>query len=256
MKFSQTLKITKTELVVSNRYDRWMERNSNPEYSLDALDFGRKALFDQGSPRDRRGTFSASSLNSCKRRQQFTFIGMPEIKHSSRTAAILQNGTFMHIRWQMAGLSEGFFKAVEVPVGENSLRLSGTQDAVAHDGTIVELKSIHTNGFSGIRTFGPKEDHLHQGGTYLAATGAEKVSFIYEDKNAQEYVEYVKTADELPIQEIKDQAARLWENTENRELYPILDKCYEGKGRYLYCPFRDNCLKVKSWTHAEEIVND
>lgn len=253
MKFSQTMKLTKPDLVVSMRHEQWLGRNSNPEYSLEAIDFGRKALFDQGMPRDRRGTYSASSLNSCVRRQQFTFLGMPEIPPTPKQAGIFQNGTFMHIRWQMAGLTEGWLRQAEVPVPSNSMNLAGTQDGVAHEDSVVELKSINSYGFGSVNTFGVKPDHVQQVGTYMAATGAEKSVVIYEDKNTQEFREFVVTIKDVPVKEIQERADRLWEMTEKKSLAEPLDKCLAGEGfQFTGCPFREVCMTTKSWEHAEE----
>lgn len=255
MKFGSLIKTTRPDLIISNRYDAWMKENSNPTYSQEALDFGREQLMLQSKPRDRRGTFSASSLNTCQRRQQFTFLGMPELPPTPKTAAIFQNGTFMHIRWQMAGITEGFLKAAEVPVGENDLGLSGTMDAIAYEDSVVEFKSINTYGFGGIATFGPKEDHLAQGGTYVACTGAERVTFIYEDKNTQEYKEFVKTADELPIAEIWEQADRIQQMVIDKKLAEPLGSCIDQEGfRYNNCQFKDKCLAIRGWDEAEEKI--
>jgi hypothetical protein len=256
LKFGELIKKTNPGLVVSPRYDAWMTKNANPHYTAEALEHATKELAKQATPRDRRGTFSASSLNTCRRKQQFTFLGMPELPPTAKQAAIFQNGTFMHIRWQMAGISEGWLPQAEVPVPHNEMTLSGTMDGIAYDGTIVEFKSINTNGFSSVNTFGVKEDHLAQGGTYLACTDAEKVSFVYEDKNTQEYKEIVKTRDELPIREIKQQAEELWTETMAHRLYEPLGSCEEKTGfRYTNCPFREQCLKVRDWEHAQEIIN-
>jgi hypothetical protein len=134
VKFSELVKHNKPELVVSNRYEAWVKENSNPQYSDSAIVFGTTALIAQSTPRDRRGTVSASSLDSCRRRQQFTYLGLSEGPMSAKTAAILQNGTFTHLRWQMAGLSEGWLIEAETPVPRpNPLRLHGTMDGVLYD---------------------------------------------------------------------------------------------------------------------------
>jgi len=253
MKFGEMIKAHRPGLVVSPHHDLWMKNNGNPNYSSEAIKFGTAQLRAQAVPRDRSGTYSASSLNSCRRRQQFTFLGMPELPPTARTAAIFQNGTFMHIRWQMAGLTEGWLREAEVPLPQNSMRLNGTRDGIAHDGSVVEFKSIHTNGFSQVNSFGPKEDHLDQVGTYVAASGAEKAVVIYEDKNTQEYKEFVVPAEELPIEEITERAEELWAHTLAEQLYEPLSSCIEKEGyRYNNCPFRDRCLKIHHWDEVKE----
>lgn len=242
-------------LVVSPKHEKWMETNSNPVYSQRALDFGAWALEQQANPRDRRGTISASSLGSCRRRQQFTFLGMPELPPSTKLAGVFQNGTFMHIRWQMAGLTAGWMDNAEVPVGTNPYDLSGTQDGTTTNGEVIELKSTNSNQFNRIMSFGPIEGHTFQVGTYVLVTGAERGVILYENKDTQDYKEFVYDRDELPLQEIKEIAFGVWEKLDAKELAEPLDECEAKTGyRYSGCPFRDNCLKMKSWQQAEEVA--
>lgn len=256
MKFGELIKRQNPDLVVSPRHEAWMEKNANPVYSEAALHFGMKEMQKQATPRDRRGTVSASSLGKCLRRQQFTFLGMPERGYTAKGAQILLNGTFMHIRWQMAGLTEGWLARAEVPIGENHLRLTGTQDGIAHDGTVVEFKSINDFGFTSVANFGPKGEHLFQVGTYLCATDAEKASIVYENKNNQEYSEHIVHRDSEIETAVYARARALWDHLDNESLVEPMSKCIDQEGfDYTYCPFKDVCLKVKGWTHAKEIAD-
>lgn len=248
MKFGEMIKHSRPQLVVSPRHEEWLRLNSNPVYSTKALRFGAKAMAAQANQRDRTHTFSASSLESCGRRQQFTFLGMPELPPSTKLAGIFQNGTFMHIRWQMAGLTEGWLKQAEVPIGENALNLSGTMDGVLYEDSVLELKSINTNGFNQVQTFGPKVGHIMQVCSYLIASDREKGVIIYEDKNTQEYSEHIVALDDQLAHEVTIRNEWLWEKTADRELIEPLDKCMAGEGyQYNGCPFRDRCLKIKKW---------
>lgn len=245
-----------TGLVISPRHEKWLSENANPVYSEAALDFAVDALEAQGKPRNRKGTISASSLGSCRRRQQFTFIGMPELPPSPKTAQIFQTGTFMHIRWQMAGLTEGWLTAAEVPVGNNDYGLSGTQDGIAYDDSVVELKSANSNSFNRVNTFGPLGGHPFQVGTYVLTTGAEQGVLIYENKDTQEFKEFVLTRDELPLDEIEIINEKLWERTVTKELFEPLDECEAGVGyKFAGCPFRTECLKIRTWEEAEEMAD-
>lgn len=255
MKFGEVVRSAKPDLVVSPRHEAWLPKNGNPIYSPEAIWFGVKAMQDQATPRDRRGSISASSLNSCGRKQQFTFIGLPEGPISPKTAQIFQNGTFMHIRWQMAGLTEGWLVQAEVGVGRNLWNLSGTQDGIAYEGSVVELKSINMNGFSSVSTFGPKPDHVFQVGSYLVTTGAEKGTIVYECKNTQEYREYPVYATEELVTNVTDRADHIWTAINHKKLIEPLSKCIDKTGyQYNFCPFRDHCLGITSWAQAEEIA--
>lgn len=256
VKFSELHKYSATKLVVSPRHEAWLAVNSNPRYSAEALDFGRSQLLSIGLPRDRRGTVSASSFGSCHRKQQFTYLGLPELPPSSKLAQVFQNGSFMHVRWQMAGLTEGWLTRAEVPVGRNDFWLSGTQDGIAYDGSVVEFKSVNTIGFTKVASFGPQPGHKIQIATYVLTTGAQQASLIYEDKNTQEYKEFVFKDDELPLQEVADQAVEMWQRIEAEVLYEPLTECEAGVGyRFLGCPFRKQCLKIRNWKEAKELAD-
>ena len=247
MKFSQTVQHTRTDLVVSRRHDAWLADNDHPRYSREALDFAAAQLA-RSSDRVRQGTVSASSLGSCPRYQQFVFLGMPKLAKSPKSTLSCHNGVMMHLRWQMAGLTEGWLTKAEVPIRDDHYGLVGTMDGIAYDESVVELKSISSHGFSSIMTFGPKHEHLFQMGTYLLSTGREKGVFIYENKDNQEYTEIVVHRDELPMDDIVDTARDLWVNLLTRTLYEPLGKCIDKEGwQYQYCPFRDRCLGIRDW---------
>lgn len=252
VRFGELLKTHKPSLIISQRYDAWMGKNSNPVYSHEALDFGRAQLFLQSTPRDRRGTVSSSSLKKCWRRQIFTFLGVPEQDYSAKTSAIFQNGTFMHIRWQMAGLTEGFLKSAEIGVGANEYRLSGTMDGIAYDDSVVEFKSTNSYSFSKVMAFGPIAGHEYQVATYCLVTGRDRGILVYESKDTQEFTEIVLDRADLPITEVKIAADKVWDHIDRKVLPAPLDAVYENKQPCSSCQFRNVCLKLSSWVEADE----
>lgn len=246
MKFSETIKNTDPKLVISRRHEAWLLENDHPVYSQRALDFAYQALTKRD--RVRKGTISASSLGECQRYQQFVYLGMPQLPHDQKNAMKMQNGSFVHLRWQMAGLTEGWLDKAEVAVANEPLGLRGSMDGVVYDGSILELKSINNNGFSRVATFGPLVPHLFQMATYMLCTGRDKGIFIYECKDNQEYKEIVVGPEDLPMKEARDLALKSWVNIGARELVEPLEKCIDKKGwMYDSCPFRDRCLSVHDW---------
>jgi hypothetical protein len=242
--------MTDPDLVVSRRHEEWVTLNdAHPAYSEDALAF---ALGQLGkADRVRQGTVSASSLGGCAREQQFVFLGMKKLPPEAKAAMRMQNGTFMHLRWQMEGLSEGWLDRAEVPLDTNPYKLSGTMDGLLYDGAILELKSINANGFSRIATFGPMLPHLFQMATYALCTGHTKGVFIYENKDTQEYKEIVVGPEDLPMLDVVDKAMALWSAIEGQELAEPLEKCIDREGwQYNSCPFRDRCLSIHRWEEA------
>lgn len=246
MKFSETLKMTDETLVVSRRHDAWLLANDHPRYSPLAVSFATKQF--QSTDRVRRGTVSASSLGDCPRYQQFVFLGMPKLPPDPQSVLRMHNGSMMHLRWQMAGLTEGWLTDAEVPVHHPELKLRGTMDGLLYDGSILELKSINSHGFSAIKIFGPKHEHLFQMATYMLCTQRKRGVFIYENKDNQEYREVVVNDTDLPIGDAAEKADALWGAIQQEALYEPLGKCIDQEGWvYRYCPFRDRCLSIKSW---------
>jgi hypothetical protein len=253
MRFSELMRVTREDLIVSPLHDDWLSKNANPVYTDLAMAFMNSEMRKRG--RKREGTVSASSLDSCRRRQEFTWLGWWEVPPSPKTAQIFHNGNFMHLRWQMAGLTAGWLKDAEVPVPlDPVLKISGTMDGVLYDGSVLELKSINTNGFGRISAFGPEKHHQIQVGTYMYLTGAPKGVIIYEDKNTQEYREFV--LDMSPDLEdlVKESASTVWKLIDEQQLAPPLTDCEAHLGyRYHSCPFRDRCLGVKTWKEAKAL---
>jgi hypothetical protein len=247
VRFSETIKLSAEDLIVSHRHDAWVVRNdAHPVYTPRALAFAQHQM--SAGDRVREGTVSASALGECQRAQQFTYLGMRKLPPDAKNAAKMQNGSFMHLRWQMEGLSEGWLAEAEVPVPTNKYRLAGTLDGVLYEGSVLELKSINMNGFSRVQTFGPLFPHLYQMATYMLTTGRSRGVFLYECKDNQEYKEIIVTPDDLPMKEAEEQAQALWEATEGQDLKDPLNDCMDRKGwKYNSCPYRDRCLLIHTW---------
>lgn len=246
MRFSETVKLTAPELIISRRHDEWLRSNDHPVYSPRAVAFALDQLTKLD--RIRAGTISASSLGTCGRQQQFSYLGMPKMWESQTSASKMANGSMVHLRWQMAGLTEGWLAEAEVPVFSGELGLTGTMDGIAYEGSVVEIKSINARGFSSICAFGPKHEHLFQMASYLLATERDKGSFIYENKDTQEYREIVVHRDDLPMREVELTASDQWGHIGQELLFEPLNDCLDKKGwRYDYCPYRDRCLKIHTW---------
>lgn len=247
MRFSETIKHGASDLVISARHEAWAVGNdAHPVYSDAALRFAADQL--SKGDRLRRGTVSASSLGECRRYQQFVYLGMPKLPPDAKNAAKMQNGTFMHLRWQMEGLSEGWLARAEVPVHDKVYGLTGTMDGLLDDDSILELKSINANGFSRVQTFGPLIPHLFQMATYMLCTGREKGVFLYECKDDQEYKEIVVSRRDVDVDRAEETARAVWNTIETKRLEEPLSNCMDQKGWvYSSCPFRDRCLKVYRW---------
>lgn len=245
MKFSETVRKSRPELVVSHRHEQWLGRGE-PAYSETALAFAVAQLAKEG--RKRAGTVSASSLGECLRYQQFVYLGMERLVPTAQALSRMMNGSFMHLRWQMAGLSAGWLVEAEVPVESKELGLMGTMDGICEDGSVLELKSINSHGYGQVVTFGPLREHLFQMATYMLCSGRERGVFLYENKNTQEYTEQVVSAEQMPLKEASERAEVMWDGIRDGLLAEPLGKCLDREGwRYESCPFRDRCLGIRGW---------
>lgn len=239
------------KLLVTDRHEDWLKSHANLSYTPDALAFAAREL--STGDRDRRFGFSASSLGSCPRAQQLTFLGVERNTLRPRQHQVAHNGNFMHLRWQMAGISAGWLAEPEVPIPENKFGLSGTMDGVLDTGQGLELKSCNAHAFSGVNSFGPKTEHLFQVHTYMLATNINVFSLIYENKDTQFWKEFVVERNEGLIAKVKELALMLNARTNAHELFPILDKCEVEEGwQYEWCDKRVACKAMETWPSSQE----
>lgn len=246
MKLSQLAKYNLVPPVTLYKHEEWMI-NERP-YTQEAIDFIARELAKVG--RDRRGSFSASGLGSCPRQQQFTYLGLAKLPQSAQRMAVLANGTFVHLRLQAAGLSAGWLAEAEVPIPENVTGLKGTMDGTCYEGSVLEAKSINGRAFRFVQE-DPKDEHVYQAETYLVVTGREKAVILYENKDDQSLKEHTVHHDDATDNKIIGRALELQGKTHDRELFPMLPKCLEGKGwQFDYCDYKDRCPLIQSFNQA------
>ncbi len=236
------------ELPITPRHEKWLGENASPKYSEEALEFANKVLrSDVGGNRRRSTLFRSSSLGSCERKQLFKANKLKGIDYiDSDLSNIFATGNFLHLKWQMAGLTEGWLSVAEYPIESKEYSFGGTLDGILYDGSLFEYKSINPRGFSGVCEYGPKRDHILQAHGYMWLANLPAVSFVYEDKGSGDWREFrmerVPDVEEEVISIIKGLTIHHAEET-----YPEpLKKCYDKEG-YIYrqCEFRDICMEEK-----------
>jgi hypothetical protein len=195
--------------------------------------------------------FRASSAGQCPRRQVLGAAGAQRNeKITSGLAAVFATGNFIHLKWQMQGLTAGWLKVAEVPVDRDDLNAGGTMDGVCHDDGGFELKSINSRGFGSVNTYGPRVEHTFQTHHYMYLGGLDHFSIVYENKDTQEWREFLIPRDESIIKEVEESLTRLNEYLEAKTLPRVLDSCRAKDttvGPYKSCPFAEVCLKTRRW---------
>lgn len=197
--------------------------------------------------RDRSGSFSASQISECKRRQELAYIGMPV--HGStdpRLQHIFSNGTFVHLRWQSELLNAGLLKHTEVTYMSKSERFRGTLDGVgvATRGRFAgrdfgfELKSANQWRYtSQDASDQPDEKTNNQAHFNMLLSGLDLFVVIVEDKNTQNWHEWVILRDESRIAQVKGIAQELAHARKTKQLHSMLPQCKRGQGEWKRCPF-------------------
>jgi len=242
MALSKLVKARKSELIVTPVHEAWLAQNSNVELRDEVADFVRNELL--AKQRKRSQTWSSSSLGYCERKHVYQYMGAAkERQPDSDLANIFIHGTWTHLKWQAMGFMATWLGQAEVPCAIPELGYTGTIDGILADGeTGWELKSINERGFKFVLQDGIKLEHKRQITGYMLATGLRRWSVIYEEKNTQEYKEFVYEYDETLADSVRDELARLNQHVATRTLPVMLPDCAEKKNStYKQCAYRDLC---------------
>lgn len=245
------------DLLVSPRYERYLDTHHNIHLDERIGDFIVSELCTP--QRDRRMTFSASARGACLREQVFQFTHLQGVpRFGSSLIAIFHQGTFMHLKWQALLLDAGILDDPEVSCVWEDMNLTGTIDGageVPEDHTLRaeherfgwELKSINSNGYRYVLNQGPKKQHLLQIHAYMLATDWRVWSLCYENKDTQEWKEFIVHYDPDIAEEVYSELVTLNDYVERKELPPILNECRNMKGAFKSCQFAHVCLDQEGW---------
>jgi hypothetical protein len=191
-----------------------------------------------------KGRFRPSNLGRCPRLQIISYRGHKRDAHPTpRQKHLMGSGTWGHYRWQLAGLSSGFFTAIEVPVKHKGLGIEGSADAAQSDGTGFELKTVNANRFRQVKIQGrPFHDHELQVAAYGEASGIDMWSIVYEHRDSSEFLEYrVPVTEDLRLT-LQMEIGVLVKHAKNGTLPPMLEGCVKKEGWvYESCPYNVSC---------------
>ena len=241
------------DLPVTMRHERWLLEGS--KVSKQAAKTAQKILSGElGSARTREPLYRASSLGYCLRRQVFSRIAtkaglVKKEPQDGKLANIFLTGNFLHLKWQMAGLSAGYMSDVEVPVDRPEMGYGGTMDARLFDGSGFEYKSINSRGYAMVTDRRqPTDQHLRQVHAYMILAEIDEFSVVYEDKNTQEWKEFRVGRDIQTEDSVRQEMRLLTDAYLQKRLPEVLPDCVKKIGNeYRNCPFREVCLKIKEW---------
>ena len=261
---NKTIKAAKMyeEQIITHRLNMFLMQNPNLTVDQWVADLVHEQITKQ--PRERSGSFSSSAAGTCLRRQVFNYIGIssggvndPQLQN------IFYDGTWRHLRWQATLLQAGILQSIEFPLKWDAKRSVGTMDGLG----IVpddhprerwrglefgwELKGINSNGYRYALTNGVKEDHLNQIHRYFLSGGMDLFVVIYENKDTQEWKEWVIEPDQKRLEAQQAELDALNGYADQELLPPILSECLSGTGKTAqWCPFGGKtgvCLRRDQW---------
>ena len=248
MSLSKKLRLMKSgDLVITPDLTMWMMRNPNFDLDDAVADIIRTEMVKK--QRDRRASFSSSSAGNCERAQLFDFLGLnPTKTHPTQLQNIFYDGQWRHLRWQAMLLQAGLLTDIEIPLSWPAKRSKGSMDGM---GVIrddhphetwrglefgFELKGANSYAYTAIVQEGPRRymDQVHR---YFLSGGFDLFVILVENKNTQEWTEWVIEPDDILLQEQTAELDRLNSAVDTQTFLPMLDECQLQKGKvYNSCP--------------------
>lgn len=213
-----------------------------------------KPILDQllGPMYNAKGSFRASASGTCQRYQELRFLGVnPGGATGTQLAAIFDDGKWRHLRWQAHLLRAGILTEIELALRWKRLNAIATMDGrgyVPDDHPKpewqgkefgFELKgSNQTVYYEQTKTQGQaKEAHLRQAHRAMLLGGMDLYVVLYENKNTQEWYEWVIEPDPVMLDESLIELEQMNLDLERGSLAPMLDECKAHKGdTFRNCP--------------------
>lgn len=250
MKFGDAMRLAQSTDWIKPRYHDYL----NGPRDVAGEEYWMRKLLVRPE-RDRTNSWAASGAGHCLRQRQFAFLGLSRKKPDDHAMNIFLNGTWVHMRHQVVGLTAGYLREAEVSLKNTEHNLVGTMDAIDTTGTPVEYKSINANGYAAVRAFGVKAEHNEQIHSYMLAGGFDAARVVYENKNTNDILEFHVERDSMVIAKVEEDLNFLNTATAAGVLLPILPECHKKEGQYRWCPYASQCLTASpenNWRDMSE----
>lgn len=248
------------DLIVSPLYDEYLLRN--PDVFADAETFERVMRETTKKPRDRSGSFSASSAGHCMRRQELAFTGQKQKPNlDPRGIRIFNNGTFGHLRWQIGLLSGKIIDDIEYLATMPKLRARASLDGLGTvqrgrwDGADFGWEHKGRMSYPWLsqdRAGTPDQKTRRQVSMQMLISGFEVWSVTNENKDTQEVSEFVIERNDEELREARNELVELNRAVDLQRMHPMLPECVKQNktGEFFKCPFGGvggACINSGSW---------
>jgi hypothetical protein len=253
----------RTDLIVTPRLNQWLVQHGDDAIPQWVVDIIAEEL--RKKPRDRSGSFSASSSGRCLREQELQYVGaQPEGAIEPRLANIFDDGKWRHLRWQAMGLQVPFLERIEMSLRWKKKRGYGTIDGLGivpddHPRNIYrgleygfELKGVNPFGYQKAvkQEADTKEEHKRQVARYFLMGGFDLFVTIYENKATQEWFEWVEWPDDKYLEEEQEELDQLNDAVEKKHMHDMLHQCKMHTGLFHECQFggaQGPCARAGKW---------
>jgi hypothetical protein len=263
--------VKNSDLVITPRLQLFLMRNPNLILDKKVTDMIHTEL--KKKPRKRSGSFSSSAAGMCERRQIFNYIGIDSgTVNNPQLQQIFYDGTWRHLRWQATLLQAKILDDIEVPLKWDAKRSRGTMDGV---GTVpedhprtdwrglefgFELKGTNSFVYRKAIEDGLKEEHLNQIHRYFLVGGFDLFVVVYENKDNQEWTEWVVTPEPNRLKQQEEELQRLNQAVETETLPSMLQGCQKRTSQeWKQCPFAGNkgvCVQAQSYLQVQQMISN
>lgn len=257
----------KSLLYVTEKHYEWKRRSSRDQVpNQAALDFALMVLKgDDYVPRGPGETrFTASRIgDDCDRRVMFGFVNAPKEPFTVRSQDRMDQGSSLHLAWQIEGLSAGWLVDAEQWVQHPHAKIGVKYDGrLADDMGLLELKFTNSNLYRKIirgdreagKPPGPSEGHRLQCEVALWLFDEQWMSLVYVNTDDGDFVEYRLQRSARWQAEIDERMDRFFGYVDTDTLPEMHEECVgESSPRYLRCQYRAICpaagkVTLSSWT--------
>lgn len=238
-------------LIITPTYKAWISAHGDDPYPDWVV--ARIAELMAITPRERRGTFSASSAGSCLRAQEFAFSGVrPDVlaTPSTELKQIFHDGKWRHLKWQADLLTCGLLKHVEFGLDWPNMRSKGSMDGMGivpddHPNPAwrgltfgFELKGVNPFQYPRyVKQKWPTETHREQIARYFLVSGVDLFVVIYENKGTQDFHEWVIAPNKAWIADSEWELRELNNAVDSQTYHPQQRLCAQRTG-----PFWEKCI--------------
>jgi hypothetical protein len=200
--------------------------------------------------------------NPCGRAQVFSYLGIQQGPKNPEYEEMADAGSWLHYKWQLEGVSAQWLTDIEVPVEIPEWGLRGAMDGLCIDGSVLELKTVGTAKYQGLRKAppvevwaGPNEEHLRQVYAYMHAVDSRAASIVYIDRDSNAFREFRVEWDQSYFDAMNETILGLVGHIERKELPVIMPGCravMDGtadsrqKSKFNFCDYRNTC-ETATW---------